>query len=101
VASVFGATQHRGDPGAQFRVGERFGDDVIAAAVEHSDAVDVVRALAEHDDRCVGIHRERLAGADVVEELERVPVTSTMIRAGCSTDSSAIALARPSAALIR
>ena len=68
------APQHRGDPGAQLRVGERLADDVVAAALEHPDPLQPVRVAAQHDQRRVRIDPagEPLAGADRVEQLERL-----------------------------
>ena len=55
---------------------ERIGDDVVATALKHPDAVDVIEPLAGHDHRRVRIHvaGEPVAGADGVEEIERLTV---------------------------
>ena len=62
------------DPGAQLRVGERLLDDVVAAALEHPDPLQPVGVAAQHDQRRVriGAAGDPLAGADRVEQLERL-----------------------------
>ena len=70
------APQHRGDPGAQLRVGKRLLDEVVAAALEHPDPLQPVGVAAQHDQRRVGVGPAGgpLAGADRVEQLERLAV---------------------------
>ena len=70
------APQHRGDPGAQLRVGERLADDVVAAALEHPDPLQPVRVAAQHDQRDIRVDPagETLAGADRVDQRERLAV---------------------------
>ena len=71
-----GAPQHRRDPGPQFRVGERLPNDVVAASLEYPDPLQPVGVAAQHNQRRVGIGAagEPLAGADRVDELERLSV---------------------------
>ena len=70
------AAQHRRDPGAQLRVGERLADDVVAAAVEHPDPLQPIRVAAEHDQRDLRIDAagETLAGADRVDQRKRLAI---------------------------
>jgi hypothetical protein len=51
-------------------------DDVVAAALEHPDSVDVIGPFAEHDHRRVRVRvaGKPVAGADGVDELERLSV---------------------------
>ena len=68
--------QQRADPSAQLRVGERLGDHVIAAAVEHANARELVRARGQHDHRRVRVELadRRRAAAYRVEQPERLTV---------------------------
>ncbi len=70
------AAQHRRDPGAQLRVGERLLYDVVRAAVEQPDALQAVGVAAERDHRRVGIGAagEPFAGAKRVDQRKRVAV---------------------------
>ena len=70
------SAQERADPSAQLRVGERFGDHVVAAAIEHANARELVRARGQHDHRRlrVEVADRRLASAHRVEQPERLTV---------------------------
>ena len=70
------SAQERADPSAQLRVGERLGDHVVAAAVEHANARELVRARGQHDHRRVRVELadRRRAAAYRVEQRERLTV---------------------------
>ena len=68
--------QEGADPSAQLRVGERFREHVIPAALEHSHPGELVRPRGQHDHRRVRVDLagQPLAAADGVEQTQRVPV---------------------------
>jgi len=63
-------------PRTKLGIGERLGNDVVAAAVEHPHAVELVRPSSEDDHRGVGVDRggDPIATADGVEQPERLTV---------------------------
>ena len=70
------APEHRGDAGAQLRVGERLLDDVVAATIEHPNPLQPVGVAAQHDQRRVRVRPASgsLAGADRVDKREGLAV---------------------------
>jgi hypothetical protein len=64
-----GAAKQCGDPGAELRVGERFGQHIVAAAVEQPDPVKLIDPGGQDDHRCVGVDTagEPVAAADRVD----------------------------------
>ncbi len=67
---ILTAAQHRPDPGHQFTVREGFGDIVVGAQFQAEDAVGVVAARGQHQDRnparCAAGRADLAQGLDAV-----------------------------------